>query len=74
MISPVVSNPTTRVVNECVDPGARHIVLKYNDGTVEVTRLRATSFRLPRLIGCTRAEVYAMGRRPIQSLSFGALS
>ena len=74
MMSPVVSNPATRVVDECVDPATRHILLRYNDGVVEVTRLRATSFRLPRLIGRTRAEVYAMGGRPIQSLSLGALS
>ena len=67
MMSPVVSNPATRVIDECVDPGTRHIVLRYHDGVVEVTRLRATSFRLPRLIGRTRAEVYAMGGRPIQS-------
>ena len=73
-MSPVVSNPTTRVVDECVDPGTRHILLRYHDGVVEVTRLRASSFRLPRLIGCTGAEVYAMGGRPIQSLSLGALS
>jgi hypothetical protein len=72
MMTPVVSNPATRVVDECVDPGTRHIVLKYNDA--RLTRLRATSFRLPRLIGRTRAEVYAMGGRPIQSLSIGALS
>ena len=72
MMSPVVSNPAARVVDECIDPGTRHILLRYNDG--EVTRLRASSFRLPRLIGRTRAEVYAMGGRPIQSLSLGALS
>jgi hypothetical protein len=70
----VVSNPATRVVDECVDPATRRVLLKYNDGVVEVTRLRASSFRLPRLIGRTRAEVYAMGGRPIQSLSIRALS
>jgi hypothetical protein len=72
MMSPVVSNLPIRVVDECADPGTRHIVLKYHDGVVEVTRLRASSFRLPRLIGCTGAKVYAMGGRPIQSLSLGA--
>ena len=70
-MSPVVSNPATRVVDECIDLSTRHI--RYHDGVVEVTRLRATSFRLPRLIGRTRAQVYAMGGRPIQSLSLGAL-
>jgi hypothetical protein len=70
----VVSNPATRFVDECVDPATRHILLRYHGGVVEVTRLRASSFRLPRLIGRARAEVYAMGGRPIQSLSLGALS
>jgi hypothetical protein len=74
MMSPLVSNPATRAVDECVDPGTRHILLRYNDGVVEVIRLRASSFRLPRLISRTRAQVYAMGGRPIQSLSLGALS
>jgi hypothetical protein len=46
---------------------------EYTTCVVEVTRLRASSFRLPRLIGRTRAEVYAMGGRPIQSLNLGAL-
>ena len=69
VMTPVVSNPATRVVDECVDPGTRHIVLRYHDGVVEVTRLRASSFRLPRLIGRTGAEVY-----PWAGLSLGALS
>jgi hypothetical protein len=68
------SNPAIRVVDECVDPGTRHILLRSHDGVVEVTQQRASSFRLPRLVGRTRAEVYAMGGRPIQSLSLGALS
>jgi hypothetical protein len=43
-------------------------------GTGTKRQISSTSFRLPRLIGRTRAEVYAMGGRPIQSLSLGALS
>jgi hypothetical protein len=74
MMTPMVSNPAARVVDECVDPGTRLMLLKYSDGVVEVTRLRASSFKLPQLIGRTRTEVYAMGGRPIQSLSRGALS
>jgi hypothetical protein len=38
----------SRVIDQCVDPGTRHIVLKYNDGRRRGDRLRASSFRLPR--------------------------
>jgi hypothetical protein len=62
-MSPVVSNPAARVVDECIDPGTRHILLRYNDG--EVTRLRASSFRLPRLIGRTRVECHGRAADPV---------
>jgi hypothetical protein len=42
-----VRNPATRVIDECVDPGTRHILLRYHDGVVKVTRLRASNCRLP---------------------------
>ena len=41
-MTPVVSDPA---VDECVDPRTWHIVLKYNDGVVEVTRLPWASGR-----------------------------
>jgi hypothetical protein len=40
-----------------IDPGTRRVLLKFNDGSFEATRLPASRFALPGYIGRTRAEI-----------------
>jgi hypothetical protein len=50
-------DPAARVVDECVDPGTRLVLLRFDDGTVEAARWPATRFRLPGYVGLTRAQL-----------------
>jgi hypothetical protein len=57
-------DPAARVIDECIDPGTRLILLKFDGGTFEATPWQAARFKLPGYIGLTRPRsARCRGRR-----------
>ena len=55
-----------RVIDECVDPGTRRVLLKFDDGTFEATRWPASRFKLPGYVGLIRAQVAPLLEKPAE--------